>query len=381
MEKKIFYWSPHINKEVATVKAVLNSAYSLTKFSKKFKPYIINSFGEWDSFSDQLKKFNINTIKIFNLKIKLPIDGFIKSRLFYIFLSIITIFPLIKLIKKDKPDYVMIHLITIPVLIVSFFLKGKTKFILRISGYPKLNFLRRYFWKLSSKNIYKIFTPTTLTKQILIKHNIFKKEKIFLLEDPIIQIRKIASLKNEKITDLPNNLKYIISIGRLTKQKNFTFLINSFAKIRKELNNVKLIIVGSGEEYQELDKLINTNNLKEDIYLMQYKKNIFNYLSKSILFILSSDWEDPGFVIIEAAVCNKLIISSDVESGPREFLDNQKNGLLFEKNNYQDFEKKLKSFFNLDTNVLFKKKLSAKKRAKNYTIFSHFNKLENYLND
>ena len=381
MEKKIFYWSPHINKEVATVKAVLNSAYSLTKFSKKFKPYIINSFGEWDGFSDQLKKFNINTIKIFNLKIKLPIDGFIKSRLFYIFLSIITIFPLIKLIKKDKPDYVMIHLITIPVLIVSFFLKGKTKFILRISGYPKLNFLRRYFWKLSSKNIYKIFTPTTLTKQILIKHNIFKKEKIFLLEDPIIQIRKIASLKNEKITDLPNNLKYIISIGRLTKQKNFTFLINSFAKIRKELNNVKLIIVGSGEEYQELEKLINTNNLKEDIYLMQYKKNIFNYLSKSILFILSSDWEDPGFVIIEAAVCNKLIISSDVESGPREFLDNQKNGLLFEKNNYQDFEKKLKSFFNLDTNVLFKKKLSAKKRAKNYTIFSHFNKLENYLKD
>ena len=381
MEKKIFYWSPHINKEVATVKAVLNSAYSLTKFSKKFKPYIINSFGEWDGFSDQLKKFNINTIKIFNLKIKLPIDGFIKSRLFYIFLSIITIFPLIKLIKKDKPDYVMIHLITIPVLIVSFFLKGKTKFILRISGYPKLNFLRSYFWKLSSKNLYKIFTPTTLTKQILIKHNIFKKEKIFLLEDPIIQIRKIASLKNEKITDLPNNLKYIISIGRLTKQKNFTFLINSFAKIRKELNNVKLIIVGSGEEYQELEKLINTNNLKEDIYLMQYKKNIFNYLSKSILFILSSDWEDPGFVIIEAAVCNKLIISSDVESGPREFLDNQKNGLLFEKNNYQDFEKKLKSFFNLDTNVLFKKKLSAKKRAKNYTIFSHFNKLENYLND
>ena len=238
MEKKIFYWSPHINKEVATVKAVLNSAYSLTKFSKKFKPYIINSFGEWDGFSDQLKKFNINTIKIFNLKIKLPIDGFIKSRLFYIFLSIITIFPLIKLIKKDKPDYVMIHLITIPVLIVSFFLKGKTKFILRISGYPKLNFIRSYFWKLSSKNLYKIFTPTTLTKQILIKHNIFKKEKIFLLEDPIIQIRKIASLKNEKITDLPNNLKYIISIGRLTKQKNFTFLINSFAKIRKELNRL-----------------------------------------------------------------------------------------------------------------------------------------------
>ena len=234
MEKKIFYWSPHINKEVATVKAVLNSAYSLTKFSKKFKPYIINVFGEWDDFSEQFKEFNINSIKIFNFKINLPINGFIKSRLFYIFLSIATVFPLIRLIKKDKPDYVIIHLITIPVLIVSFFLKRKTKFILRISGYPKLNFLRSYFWKLSSKNLYKIFTPTSLTKQILIKNNIFKEEKIFILEDPIIQIRKIAGLKREKITDLPKNLKYIISIGRLTKQKNFTFLINSFAKIKKK---------------------------------------------------------------------------------------------------------------------------------------------------
>jgi len=381
MEKKIFYWSPHINKEVATVKAVLNSAYSLTKFSKKFKPYIINVFGEWDDFSEQFKEFNINSIKIFNFKINLPINGYIKSRLFYIFLSIATVFPLIRLIKKDKPDYVIIHLITIPVLIVSFFLKRKTKFILRISGYPKLNFLRSYFWKLSSKNLYKIFTPTSLTKQILIKNNIFKEEKIFILEDPIIQIRKIAGLKREKITDLPKNLKYIISIGRLTKQKNFTFLINSFAKIKKKLDNIKLIIIGSGEEYQELDKLINTNHLQEDIYLMEYKKNIFNYLSKSILFILSSNWEDPGFVIIEAAICNKLILSSDVESGPREFLDSQKNGLLFEKNNYEDFEKKLKSFFNLDTNSLFKKKLSAKKRAKNYTIFNHFNKLENFLSD
>ena len=217
--------------------------------------------------------------------------------------------------------------------------------------------------------MYKIFTPTSLTKQILIKNNIFKEEKIFILEDPIIQIRKIAGLKREKITDLPKNLKYIISIGRLTKQKNFTFLINSFAKIKKKLDNIKLIIIGSGEEYQELDKLINTNHLQEDIYLMEYKKNIFNYLSKSILFILSSNWEDAGFVIIEAAICNKLILSSDVESGPREFLDSQKNGLLFEKNNYEDFEKKLKSFFNLDTNSLFNKKIISKKKSKKLYYF------------
>ena len=57
MEKKIFYWSPHINKEVATVKAVLNSAISVKKYSKKLiHPYIINSVGEWNEFYKVEKK-------------------------------------------------------------------------------------------------------------------------------------------------------------------------------------------------------------------------------------------------------------------------------------------------------------------------------------
>ena len=50
-----YYWSPFLS-EVATVKAVLNSAYSLSKYSKgNFKPCIINSVGEWTSFKDEIK--------------------------------------------------------------------------------------------------------------------------------------------------------------------------------------------------------------------------------------------------------------------------------------------------------------------------------------
>ena len=63
MQKKVLYWSPHINKEVATVKAVLNSAYSLSKYGKNFKPIIINTFGEWDNYSEKLKELDIGSIK------------------------------------------------------------------------------------------------------------------------------------------------------------------------------------------------------------------------------------------------------------------------------------------------------------------------------
>ena len=378
MSKKVLYWSPHINREIATVKAVFNSAYSLSKYSNKFKPTIINAFGEWDSYSDKFEKLNIRSIKIFNWNIKLPINGFWKSRLFYIFFSCVVFLPLLKIINKEKPEYVIIHLITIPVLIASFFFK-KTKFILRISGFPQLNIFRSFFWKTFSKKLYLIFTPTLLTKDLLINKNIFQKNKIFLLRDPIIEINKINQLKRQNINDLPKNTRYVLSIGRLTKQKNFSFLIKSFSQIRKKIKDIKLIIIGSGEDEQELLRIIEKNKIQDNVIIKKYQNNIFNYLDKAIFFVLTSEWEDPGFVIIEAAICNKLILSSNVKNGPIEFIENGNNGVLFEKNNYDDFEKNFFYALNTDKNILLKKKISAKKKARKYTIFNHYLKLKEYL--
>ena len=120
---KIHYWSPFISK-IATVKAVLNSAYSMSKFSKNsFDVSIINSFGEFKTFetNSNLKYFKTVSLlkkdysKIFSDK------GFILSRLSWFLIVIITFFPLLKLIKKDKPDYLVIHLLTILPLIINYF--------------------------------------------------------------------------------------------------------------------------------------------------------------------------------------------------------------------------------------------------------------------
>ena len=378
MQKKIFYWSPHINEHVATVKAVLNSAKSLSKYDNNFKPYIINAFGEWDNFSSKLNTLKIPIIKIKNLKIKLPINGFLKSRIFYIYFSLIIFLPLMKILKKEKPEFVIIHLITIPVLMASLFIKN-TKFILRISGFPRLNLFRRIMWKVLSKKVHKVFTPTLITRDLLIKNKIFEEDKVFLLQDPVIEIREISKLKKEKLIDITENTKYIISIGRLTKQKNFEFLIKSFNKIKKELDDLKLLIIGSGEEYNKLTQLIIKNQLEKDIFIKDFKTNIFNYLDKAYFFILASNMEDPGFVIIEAASCNKFIISSDVNSGPKEFLGDQKNGFLFKKNSYIDFREKIFKFLNLNKEESNRIRLRAKIKSKDYTIFSHYCKLRSYL--
>ena len=70
-----------------------------------------------------------------------------------------------------------------------------------------------------------------------------------------------------------------------------------------------------------------------------FKKNVYNYLYNAKAFILSSLWEDPGFVLVEASYLNIPIISSNCKNGPEEILQHGKNGILFESNNQTSFIK------------------------------------------
>ena len=70
---------------------------------------------------------------------------------------------------------------------------------------------------------------------------------------------------------------------------------------------------------KSLEHIIRKNKVENKIILKGFSENIFSYMKYSDAFILSSLWEDPGFVLIEAAISNTFIISSDCKNGPREF--------------------------------------------------------------
>ena len=87
------------------------------------------------------------------------------------------------------------HLITSLPILISNLVKTNTKFVLRISGLPKYNLLRKFFWKNFSKNIYKITCPTEATIKDISLKNLFDNEKLVLLRDPIIKINEISRKK------------------------------------------------------------------------------------------------------------------------------------------------------------------------------------------
>jgi len=376
--KKIFYWCPYLS-DVATITNVINSAISLKKYKKKNQISLLETIGEWQFAKEKLSKYNIKIEKLSNLNFDTNKVGFFKSRLYLLFIFFLNFFPFVRLLKIKKPDFLIIHLLTSLPLLSLIFFKFKTKFILRISGLPKLNFFRKFFWKLSSRNIYLVTCPSKETLEYLKKLNIFEEKKLKILYDPIINVSNINK-KKKMVQDKIDHNNFFLNIGRLTNQKNQILLINTFNILIKKNKNLILYIVGEGEKRFQLQEKIETLKLQNNIFLIGYKENVFPYIKKARAVIISSLWEDPGAVMIEASFCNTTVISSNCPNGPNEFILNNQGGYLFESNKLNSLENSINIFLNDSQKQIFKKKIFAKKKTKNYTIYNHYKLLNKILN-
>jgi glycosyltransferase involved in cell wall biosynthesis len=359
--KKVYYWAPFFTK-IATEKAVLNSYIALKK-NKKNKIKIINSVGEWSHINSGFRfDFNKKTF----LHSFLKKEGYIRSRIFSLFVFIISYRKLMRILK-DENSILIAHLITSLPILINFFLKRKkSNLILRISGMPRLNFFRKYIWKNLANKCYLVTSPTEETMKNLIKNKIFNKAKIKLLKDPVLQnnsqklyFRNYSKKKN------------FLCVGRLTDQKNFSFIIDCFNEISKKGIEFNLNIFGSGEQKDFLKYKIKNVNLENKIKLMGYEKNIEKIYKEHDCFISCSKWEDPGFAIIEAASHSLPIISSDCPSGPREILKNGELGYLYKSNNINDFKKKFFIFFNDTPSAIRARAKKLKKNLNDYTYTKH----------
>ena len=221
--------------------------------------------------------------------------------------------------------------------------------------------------------------PSEQTKKDLIKSNIFPEEKLKVIYDPILEIKEIRKKLNSKIEKNLLNKKYFLNIGRLTKQKNQILLINVFSKILKNNNELYLYIAGDGERKKILKKMIVEKKLENNIFLLGHCENIFPLIKNSSVVISTSLWEDPGAVMIEAAYCNKMVISSNCPNGPEEFLENGKGGYLFKNNCPKDLQDKINLFLNDNSEEKFKKTVILKKNSKKYSLFRHYQKLKKIL--
>ena len=132
----------------------------------------------------------------------------------------------------------------------------------------------------------------------------------------------------------------IISVGRLTPQKRFDRLIKAFSLIAEKYPGWFIDIYGEGHEKENLQWLILNKNLSHRIHILPPTSDIYKEYEKSQFFVLSSDYEGFGLVLIEAMACGIPVLSTDCPYGPSEIINDGVTGFL-SKMEVADLAKKM----------------------------------------
>lgn len=172
----------------------------------------------------------------------------------------------------------------------------------------------------------------------------------------------------------------IISVGRLTKQKNYKSIIDAIQLIKKR--NFKYFIYGDGNLHSNLKNYIFSKNLNKKIKIMSHEKDKNKIYKQSDLLVHASLFEGLPNCIVEAFNYGVPVIAYDGAGGISEILGKGKYGKLIKKNNKYEISKNINNFLQNPSTLqnkvkqskLLLKKFIAKETTKNLEreIFNMF---------
>ena len=203
--------------------------------------------------------------------------------------------------------------------------------------------LKTKIWGLVCKIFFRyadcLTVPSNGVYQDVLKNYSGIGQCIEVIQHPL-NIREVEIKAKEPIANI-EPFTYILAVGRLNKQKDFATLIEAYSQICNEISE-NLVIIGEGEERRSLEVQIKELELEQRVFLLGYQENVYKYMSKAKVFVLSSLWESFAVVLIEALACKVPIISTDCPAGPREVLGDGKNGVLVLPANSIELAKNIK---------------------------------------
>lgn len=241
-----------------------------------------------------------------------------------------------------------------------------------IEGYNFITYLPAYY-AAKKNNSKKIITYHEIWIGDWIKNKgfltgflgeIWERKTLSLKWDHIIsvsdftakKISKCSKYKN-KIKVVPNGIdlnhyitkskKYetptIITVSRLTKFKRVKDIIYATYLIKKDIPNIKLIIIGKGDEINNLRDLTNRLKIKDNVEFAGFvdEEKLKILLNKSHVFCSASVLEGFGIVILEAMASGLPYVCSDIAPF-KEITQNGKGGFIFKQRNHKDLANKIK---------------------------------------
>ena len=162
---------------------------------------------------------------------------------------------------------------------------------------------------------------------------------------------------------------FILYAGRLSSVKGISSLVKAFSNINKEIEDIKLVIIGSGPEEFKLKSLVKKENIENRVHFipMVNKIKLREYLSCCSMFVLPSLFEMMPVTLLEAMGSGKPVVASNIP-GPADIIKHGYNGFLFEKGSINELSEYLKILVE-DNNLRNKLGRNARKTVKEKYTF------------
>lgn len=243
--------------------------------------------------------------------------------------------PLISFLKKNQPDIIFstkTHLNVI-CLLAKILSNSSSKIFVRSDVvFHKTDPFKNKLTRLFARFLYPLASGVISPSQDVYNNHLemgLKNKKMAVIYNFVDKphLKALAAMPSDLPFESASPL--IIAAGRLSLNKNYAYLIQSFKIFCEQYAypNAKLIILGKGPEQAHLDALILKLNLQDKVFLKGFLKNPYPYFAKADLFAHTSKVEGLANVLLAALALERNIVCTDC-AGAHEALANGKYGHL-----------------------------------------------------
>ena len=231
--------------------------------------------------------------------------------------------------------------------LIKIFGRKECKYIARIgniisSDLSNLGVLRKFVMTIYQKVLKFSDVIITQSKAMDLDVRNYINKKTQIIYNPIVN-KEISDLSKIKNHSIKLNKKYynIVSVGRLTNQKDYKTAFLAISKLKHKIKNIKYYVVGDGELKNELYQYSLSLGLKNEIIFTGFLKNPYSIMKNANVLLLTSLYEGFSNVILESLFLKVPVVATNSPGGNKEIIINGRNGFLAKVGDPDDIVKKL----------------------------------------
>jgi glycosyltransferase involved in cell wall biosynthesis len=250
--------------------------------------------------------------------------------------------PLFRLIQRERPTVVVSTLKHVSALVSLIQIASPIRFnhVIRVANtysreLDSSGVLMKKLWlmllRLSHARALRSICVSAGVQADLIANFAASAESCRLVPNPVdvCALEELAQQPSKFLEQFPSDEKLLLSVGRMTPQKDFATLIDAFAIMQANSEGkCSLVILGDGPERAKLESQIERLGLRDRVYLAGRVRNPYPFYKRADVFVLSSRFEGLPNVILEALAFRLPVVSTDCESGPREIIHDSRLGAM-----------------------------------------------------